>query len=217
VPDETRRSYDRVAARYRDDIADELRDKPLDRALLRAFAELVGDGPVVDLGAGPGHVAAALTALGPRVVALDLSPAMCRLAAATVDGRAVAGDLTALPLRPASVGGVVSLYAVIHLDTDARAGAYGEIARVLRPGGVALIAFHTRDTDHEPGTALTMSAWWDEPVSLTFRFLDPEAELAAMEAAGLALVARLDRAPNDRGEHPSHRSYLLARRPPGAG
>jgi len=36
----TRASYDRVAERYAAEIGDELRGKPLDRALLDGFAEL---------------------------------------------------------------------------------------------------------------------------------------------------------------------------------
>lgn len=36
----TRRSYDLVAHRYAAEIGDELRGKPLDRALLNVFAEL---------------------------------------------------------------------------------------------------------------------------------------------------------------------------------
>jgi hypothetical protein len=37
----TRASYDAVAAAYADQLSDELRRKPLDRALLTAFAEQV--------------------------------------------------------------------------------------------------------------------------------------------------------------------------------
>src|SRR4051812_13083968 len=58
-------SYDRVAADYTANIADELAGKPLDRALLQAFAEQVGTlAPVADLGCGPGHVAAFLAGCG---------------------------------------------------------------------------------------------------------------------------------------------------------
>lgn len=70
---QVRRSYDTVAETYPERIGDELAGKPLDPALLAALAEQAGDGPVADLGCGPGHVAAerGLTAVG-----VDLSPAM---------------------------------------------------------------------------------------------------------------------------------------------
>ncbi|MDA8312773.1 MAG: hypothetical protein M0Z46_19620 [Actinomycetota bacterium] len=78
-----------------------------------------------------------------------------------------------------------------------RAAAYREIARVTRPDGPVLVAFHTADADHPPGTAKTVTEWWDQPVELTFRFLDPAAETALAAAAGLKLVARLDRQPGE--------------------
>lgn len=209
---DTRRSYDRVAARYQAEVGAELAAKPLDRALLAAFAEQargVG-GPVLDVGAGPGHVAAHLSGAGVRVVASDLSPGMCRQAR-RAGLPAVAADMTALPLRSASVAGVVCLYAVIHLDQAQRAAAYAEFARVLQPGGSALVAFHTSDAEVAMGEELVLTSWWDEPVRLTFRYLDPAAEAAALTAAGFTVTARVDRAPGP-GEHPSQRSYLLVRR-----
>jgi trans-aconitate methyltransferase len=70
-------SYDRVATEYTARIADELAGKPLDRALLHAFAEQVGAlGPIGDLGCGPGHVAAFLASAGVAVEGIDLSSGM---------------------------------------------------------------------------------------------------------------------------------------------
>ncbi|SEQ49861.1 hypothetical protein [Lentzea albida] len=50
-----------------------------------------------------------------------------------------------------------------------------------------------------------------DEVDLTFHFLDPEEETRALAEAGLAVTARLDRAPDPRVEHRSDRCYLLAR------
>ena len=112
-----RRSYDTVADRYASEIGGELAAKPLDRALLDAFAETCAGGTVADLGAGPGHVAAHLAARGVGTVAVDLSPAMCRLARSGAGIPAAAGDLTGLPLATGIVAGAVCWYALINLDT----------------------------------------------------------------------------------------------------
>ena len=204
-------SYDLVAERYAAEIAGELTHKPLDRGLLDAVAELAGGGPVADVGCGPGHVAAYLAGRGARTVGLDLSPGMCAVARAA-GVPAAAADMTALPLRAGSLAGLVCLYAVIHLDASARAVAYREFARVLQDGGRALIAFHTSDPEHPTGSEQHVDEWWGRPVDLTFRYLDPDEEVAALSSAGLALVARLDRSPHDGLEHPSHRSYLVVGR-----
>lgn len=209
----TRRGYDRVADHYAAELGGELRRKPLDRALLGAFAELAAGGPVLDVGCGPAHVAAHLADLGCRVTGVDLSPAMCAAARRTTAVPVAAGDMTALPVRSGAVAGLVCLYAVIHLDAARRAAAYAEFARVLRPGGHALVSFHTDDDEVPTGGARRLTDWWGHEVDLTFRFLDPGAEAAALAGAGLPVVARLDRAPHPGAEHPSRRCSLLARRP----
>ena len=184
--------------------------KPLDRALLTALAELAGEGVILDAGAGPGHVGAFLTAAA-RVVAVDLSTVMCGLALAS-GVPAAAGDLAALPVRSGCLAGIVCFYAVIHLDAVGRTAAYREFARVLRPGGHVLMAFHVRDLDVAAGESRAFDEWFDQPVDLLFHYLDPEVESASLAAAGLAMVARLDRRP-DGSEHASDRCYLLFRRP----
>lgn len=208
----TGRSYDRVASRYAAEIAGELAGKPFDRGLLDAFAELAGSDVVADVGCGPGHVGAYLAAHGVRVVGLDLSPEMCAIASRTTPLPACAADMTALPVTAGALSGLVCMYAVIHLDTAGRAAAYREFARVLADGGHALIAFHTSDTENQTGESKPVTDWWGHDVDLTFHFLDAAEEVSALRAAGLELIARLDRGPHAGTEHQSQRSYLVVRR-----
>jgi trans-aconitate methyltransferase len=79
----TRASYDAVAADYAERFRGELAARPLDRAMLAAFTELVrgGDaGPVADIGCGTGRVTAELSRLGLPVSGIDLSPQMVAVA-----------------------------------------------------------------------------------------------------------------------------------------
>ena len=202
--------YDRVATQYDEQIGSELDGKPLDRALLGALVETAAGAPILDVGAGPGHVARHLSALGARVIVTDLSLAMC---ARAVPLPVVAADMTALPFASNSVAAIVSFYATIHLDDDDRAWAYSEFTRVLRPGGHALIAFHTRDAQVESGGELAVSTFLGHEVDLVFRFLDPMVEASAMMDAGLTITAQLQRLPYAGYEHPSERGYLLVRKP----
>jgi tRNA-Thr(GGU) m(6)t(6)A37 methyltransferase TsaA len=204
-----RASYDAVAEDYDREFGAELGSKALDRWLLGAVAE-VATGTIVDLGAGAGQVAAHLASARLPVVALDLAPTMAQVAARKGVASA-AGDMTSLPLASRSVGAVVCLYAVIHLSRPERLAAYREMARVLRPGGCALVAFHVGDRGNEAGTTRIVERWWDRPVEIPFRFLDPGAETRDLEACGLPLVARLDRQPVP-DEHSSSRSYVVAQR-----
>ena len=83
---------------------------------------------------------------------------------------------------------------------------------MLRADGYALVAFHTGDEEMATGETKELREWWHTPVELRFRFLDPSEEAEAMRRAGLEVVARLDRSAHPGSEHPSRRTYLLARR-----
>ena len=209
-PGNVRRSYDTVASRYADELLDELTYKPLDRALLSVVAEDVaarGAGPIGDLGAGPGHVASFLSGLGAAPVALDLSPAMAVIARHRLGVASVAGSLTSVPLRRAALGGAVAFYCLIHLDDPGLAAAAAELARVVAPGGPLLVAFHSGEEVRH------LDDWWDQPVDLDFRFLTAARIAPLLEGAGFAIEATLTRSPYA-PEHPTTRTYLLARRSP---
>src|SRR5207248_1627982 len=139
-----RDSYGRLARPYADNLFDELSHKPLDRALLDAFAEeMRGQGPVVDVGCGPGQVARYLHERGVSVSGLDLSPGMVALAARlTPEVSFREGSILALPDPDGAWAGCVAFYAIVHFDTAELRQAMRELARVLRPAGLLLLAFH---------------------------------------------------------------------------
>src|SRR5438270_1844506 len=139
-----RESYDRLAGPYADHLFDELAHKPSDRALLDAFAELMrGNGPVVDVGCGPGQVARYLHGRGVSVSGLDLSLGMVEVAARLTPAISFReGSLLALSDADGSWAGCTAFYAIVHFDLPELTRAIRELARVLRPGGLLLLAFH---------------------------------------------------------------------------
>lgn len=122
------RLYNQVAA----DVARELAARGLSRKA-----------KIVDVGCGPGDLVVAISRLlrDARIVGLDLSPSMLLWAGrhATTDGRLsfVVGDAANLPFDDASVDLVVSTLSLHHWTQPA--DSFSEIARVLKPDGVALI------------------------------------------------------------------------------
>lgn len=202
-----RESYDAVATAYAENLFRELDAKPLDRHLLARFAEEVGKGPVLEVGCGPGQVARYLHDLGVDVSATDLSPEMVATAAALSPGVPFrVADMLALDVPDASLAGVVSFYAIVHLADDALARALREWRRVLAPGGVLLLAFHVgTETVHR-------DELWGRAVSLDFRFFPVGVVTRSLEAAGLQILETSEREPYAGVEHPSRRCYVLARR-----
>lgn len=120
-------------------------------ALMRASApEAIR---VLDLGAGNGWMARRLAGSF-RVTALDADGGAVGLGALR-DARVtrVVGDLEALPLRTGSFDAVIAA-ASLHYAVDLSA-ALGEAARVLRPGGLLIVA----DSPLYPDDAARQSAW----------------------------------------------------------
>jgi SAM-dependent methyltransferase len=221
--DRVRASYDAVARRYAEEIAGELAGKPVDRALYRLFAELVGDGqrsdtdldapPVGDVGCGPGHVAGYLAKLGLRPLGVDLSPGMVEVARERYPALDfTVGSFAELPVADGAWAGAVAPYSIIHVDPSARPAAWTELARAVRPGGWLLVAFHIETAEQPPGSVEHAAEWWGYAVDLDFHYLQPAQIAAELVAGGFHLVSRTDREPFPGVEHQSRRCYLLARR-----
>jgi SAM-dependent methyltransferase len=211
----TRASYDTVAAAYADAFRDELRRKPLDRALLTAFAEQVrrqakGKGRVWDVGCGPGHVTAFLAGLGLDAAGVDLSDGMVAQARARhPDLEFRAGSMTALPARDGCWDGLVSFYSLIHMIDDAHVRtALAEFRRVLADDGLLLLAVHAGEEVRHS------DEWLGAQVDVSFRFFDPGWLAAELDRAGFAVEAITRRQPYPGAEVATERAYFLARARP---
>ena len=149
-----------------------------------AAAAAPAGGHVLDVGCGPGHLAARLADRGLDVAAIDLDPAMVERARRRLGPRAevAVADVAALPFPDTSFDLVVSTLSMHHW-ADHQAGL-AEIARVLRPSGAALVfdlgGMHVPLHGHAEGPAsrVTGSAlelvidagWrWPGPVTLVRR------------------------------------------------
>jgi ubiquinone/menaquinone biosynthesis C-methylase UbiE len=110
-------------------------------ALLAETGRLGSASRVLELGVGTGRIALPLATHVRDVVGIDLSaPMLAKLIekAPSAPVRAVRADAAALPFAAASFDAVVGVH-VFHLITRWR-DVLGEVARVLRPGGVLLHA-----------------------------------------------------------------------------
>lgn len=206
--DSTGDSYTKIAHAYAENIFDELKDKPLDRALLNRFAEAVQPlGIAVDLGCGPGQVARYLHERGVNVIGVDLSPGMVALAkelTPAVDF--FEGNMLALDFPNETWGGAAAFYSIVHMPREQMVAALSEIRRVLVPGGVLLLAFHRgQEVVHR-------EEMWDVPVNLDFLFFERAEVEGYLRAAGFAIREVSEREPYPKVEHPSQRVYVYATR-----
>ncbi|WP_035841402.1 class I SAM-dependent methyltransferase [Kitasatospora azatica] len=205
----TRTSYDAIAADYTARFVDELAIKPLDRAMLAAFAEYVraGEpGQVADLGCGPGRVTAHLRGLGLDAFGLDLSPEMVALARrAYPELRFEVGSMTELGGLPdGSLAGIVAWYSIIHLPPAQLPTVLAEFHRILAPGGQLLLAFQVGD---EP---VHREEGFGRSIDLTFHRRRPEQVVELLAESGLAIRARLVREAAEDGMEKVPQAFLLA-------
>lgn len=206
----TAESYDRIAADYVRHIYHELDGKPLDRAILDSFAaELVGKGTVCDMGCGPGHIARYLADRGLDMVGVDLSPGMLEQAAElNPDIAFYPGNMLVLDVPDEAWAGIAAFYSIIHIPREKCMAALTELGRVLKPGGLLLLAFHMGDENlHE-------TEIWGMPIDLNY-WMYGSAEMAGyLEEAGYVVEEIIERDPYaPEVEYQSRRAYLVARKP----
>ena len=138
---------------------------------------------ILDAGCGTGYALAGLHQHFPaaELIALDFAPAMLRRHPPGL-ARPLCADLEHLPLAAASVDAIWSSYA---LQWCAPGRAFTELARCLRPGGQLWVATLGPGTLHELREAFRQV----DDAEHVLPFQPPEAITAAIEAAGLTVIA----------------------------
>jgi len=117
---------------------------PAEVMLLVQFREALSK-RVLELGCGAGRVTSYLIELGGEVVGTDISPRMVQHCNLTLSrGRFMVADLKHLEtFAPESFDAIVAANNVIDvLEDSERQRAFGEMRRILAPGGLLLMSSH---------------------------------------------------------------------------
>lgn len=204
----TRDGYDRAAAHYVERFQNHLDERPVDRAMIGAFAELADHSArVLDVGCGTGVATAALAAAGLDVTGINLSPNMIEQARQHYPGLPFrVGSMLELDVADGSIGGLCAWYSIIHVPDSHLAAVFAEFHRVLVPGGVVLLAFQVGE---EPRLLTDFDG---EPVNLTFIRRRPEAVADLLSNSGFRVYLETVRQPDDDGLESTPQAYLIARR-----
>ncbi|MBL7259892.1 class I SAM-dependent methyltransferase [Paractinoplanes lichenicola] len=213
--DELRDAHDKLAEWYSERLVGLLESMPIERAVLDLFCELTlaADlgGDVADIGCGTGRLLPYLAGRGVTPRGVDLAPGMIEVARRDNPGFPYeVGDVRALPFEDASLAGVVCWYSLIFLPPESRGAAFGELARVVRPGGYFVCAFKDGDGERRRGglslnIGIEFDAYWMSAAEMMER----------LDASGFSLVFQGGRPPE--GTETVPQGYLVARRSaPGA-
>jgi SAM-dependent methyltransferase len=201
--------YDTVATEYADRFIGEHAKKPLDREILRKFAQALGKRqPVWDFGCGPGQTSTYLNDLGVRVSGLDLSEKLLLQAKAlhpAINFRR--GNILDLEFGRDSIAGIVAFYAIVHFSKEEVGIAFEEIFRVLQPDGLFLLTWHIGDD------TLHVDEFLGKAVNLDFMFFRTDFIVHCLETSGFTEIDVIERDPYPDVEYQSRRAYALARKP----
>ena len=148
-----------------------------DLALVASWAREI-DGPVLDVGCGPGQWTHYLTGLGVDACGIDPVPEFIESAKATYPTeRYSLGRAEALEVDADSLGGVLAWYSLIHVEAEQMEAALAEFARCIRPGGALALGFFTGPKLEAFDHAITTAYYW--PIDLL---------TAKIEAAGFTVT-----------------------------
>jgi SAM-dependent methyltransferase len=173
----------------------ELARQPYDRGVLALFAELIGaegGGPVADVGCGPGRLTAHLHALGIEAFGIDLSPGMVDVARRDHPGVPFeVGSMTDLQMADSSLAGVLAWSSLIHVPDEQVPTVLAQFHRVLRPGGVVMLAFFIGDDRR-----LKTQGYGGHPMNVHVYWRPLERMAAWLRGAGFAVEMQMVRDPD---------------------
>jgi ubiquinone/menaquinone biosynthesis C-methylase UbiE len=176
-----RRSYDALADAYAAERAD---DGPEMSLLDDLLDDLPAGARVLDAGCGNGEPVLRTVAAEAEPVGVDVSHEQLRRTAANVPSAAVTqGDMAALPLRDDSVDAVVAFWSLIHVPFAEHAAVAAEFARVVRPGGRALVCEGTSPWEGENPD------WLDGGAPMEWNMAGAEATRTQLADAGFTVEA----------------------------
>jgi SAM-dependent methyltransferase len=174
---QTRDAYSRRADEYIEHLGSMASVHPSDAQLVSAWVA-EQSGPIIDAGCGPGHWTAFLAERVGGVRGVDVVPRFVEHARATFPEQTFdIESVDALSAAPASVGGILSWYSLIHHEPGSIQVPLREFARALRPEGGLLLGLFTGPSIERFDHAVVGAYFW--PV---------EALSAEVQAAGFDIV-----------------------------
>ena len=113
----------------------------------------------------------------------------------------------ALDILNGTLAGIAAFYAIVNIPRPSLPVIFREMARVLRPGGLLLLAFHVGDE------VLQEDELWGHKLTMNFLLFQPSEIRLDLETAGFTIEEIVERDPYPEVEYQSQRTYIFARKP----
>jgi SAM-dependent methyltransferase len=99
---------------------------------------------------------------------------------------------------------IVAFYSIIHIPLTEHVPVLSEMRRVLRSGGLLLLAFHIGDQ------VVHFDELWGQAVSLDFHLFCADAAVGVLRCVGFEVEKIVERDPYPNVEAQTRRGYILA-------
>lgn len=203
------RMYDTVAKEYSETFCGEHEKKPKDQEILRRFSREIGNKkPVWDFGCGPGQTTKYLKNLGIEISGLDLSEEILEQARAiNPDIHFRKGNILELEFGNDSIAGIVAFYTIVHFTKEQVRVAFGEIFRVLKPGGIFLFTYHIGEE------TIRVEEFLGKKVDIELMLFKTDFIYRCLKKSGFEIIEVIDREPYPGVEYETRRAYVFAIKP----
>ena len=207
--DKIEKMYDTVAKEYTEAFSGEHEKKPKDQKIFHRFFQEIGDrSPVWDFGCGPGQTTGYLKNLGIEISGLDMSEKILEQAR-TINPEIHfrKGNILELEFENDSIAGIVAFYTIVHFTEEQVGVAFGEVFRVLKPGGIFLFTYHIgEETIH-------VEEFLGKKVDIELMLFKTDFICRYLKKSGFKIVDVIDREPYPEVEYQTRRAYVFAIKP----
>ncbi|MCA1830304.1 MAG: class I SAM-dependent methyltransferase [Actinobacteria bacterium] len=149
--------------------------------VIELMDELPDGSSVLDLGCGPGRRVAGVISERHDYLGVDFSQAQLDVARVNAPrARFVRADMTEVAFTPESFDAVVAFYSIIHVPRDEQAALIGRIATWLRPDGLFVACFGTRNEADG-------SDDWIDGVRMFWSSFEPDTTTQMVQEAGFRI------------------------------
>lgn len=154
-------AYDNIADWYLRWV-EESGSTPRERYANKMLESVTASPCILELGCGPGTpITRMLLDRGAQVVANDISAKQISMATARCpEATLIAGDMAALSFEPESFDGIVSFFAIFHLQRNEQKAMLAKIYSWLKPGGTFVFNLATVDEEEIHGEFFGHGMFW---------------------------------------------------------
>jgi ubiquinone/menaquinone biosynthesis C-methylase UbiE len=205
-----REAFNKAAPTYAKELYHELYFKNVDIKLLDLFCERVDPNlPICEIGCGPGEISTYLRYKHLKVVGIDISEEMIRIARELnphIDFQT--GNVFALDYSDNFFSGILAPFLFVNYEMEDIKIAFLEIKRVLIPNGIFYMSFH------EGNDRIQVEELFAKNNPLEFIYLNVSDIARMLEETGFEIIEWIVRSPYATGEHKNKRAYIFAKKKP---